>query len=65
MEMKRSAVQTMIIRSVDGEEKVKTTKRINVKSYEDKFGDEEVDIVSKKDETAEETTSAEKNLRKL
>ena len=51
---------TRIIRSVDGEEKVKTTKRINVKSYEDKFGDEEVDIVSKKDETAEETTSAEK-----
>ncbi len=50
---------TRIIRSVDGEEKVKTTKRINVKSYEDKFGDEEVDIVSKKDETAEETTSAE------
>ena len=51
---------TRIIRSVDGEEKVKTTKRINVKSYEDKFGDEEVDIVSKKDETAEKTTSAEK-----
>jgi hypothetical protein len=51
---------TRIIRSVDGEEKVKTTKRINVKSYEDKFGDEEVDIVSKKDETAEETASDEK-----
>lgn len=50
---------TRIIRSVDGEEKVKTTKRINVKSYEDKFGDEEVDIVSKKDETVEETTAAE------
>ncbi len=54
---------TRIIRSVDGEEKVKTTKRINVKSYEDKFGDEEVDIVSKKDETAEETTSAEKKYQ--
>lgn len=50
---------TRIIRSVDGEEKVKTTKRINVKSYEDKFGDEEVDIVSKKDETVEETTASE------
>ena len=50
---------TRIIRSVDGEEKVKTTKRINVKSYEDKFGDEEVDIISKKDETIEETTAAE------
>lgn len=50
---------TRIIRSVDGEEKVKTTKRINVKSYEDKFGDEEVDIVSKKVETVEETTAAE------
>ena len=50
---------TRIIRSVDGEEKVKTTKRINVKSYEDKFGDEEVDIVSKKDGTVEETTAAE------
>lgn len=50
---------TRIIRSVDGEEKVKTTKRINVKSYEDKFGDEEVDIVSKKDETVEKTTAAE------
>ena len=50
---------TRIIRSVDGEEKVKTTKRINVKSYEDKFGDEEVDIVSKKDETVKETTAAE------
>lgn len=50
---------TRIIRSVDGEEKVKTTKRINVKSYEDKFGDEEVDIVSKKDETVEETTATE------
>ena len=50
---------TRIIRSVDGEEKVKTTKRINVKSYEDKFGDEEVDIVSKKDETVEKTTASE------
>ena len=50
---------TRIIRSVDGEEKVKTTKRINVKSYEDKFGDEEVAIVSKKDETVEETTASE------
>ena len=49
---------TRIIRSVDGEEKVKTTKRINVKSYEDKFGDEEVDIVSKKDEAVEETTAS-------
>lgn len=34
-------------------------RQLNVKSYEDKFGDEEVDIVSKKDETVEETTAAE------
>ncbi len=54
---------TRIIRSEDGEEKVKTTKRINVKSYEDKFGDEEVDIISKKDETVEETTAVEEKTQ--
>ncbi len=54
---------TRIIRFVDGEEKVKTTKRINVKSYEDKFGDEEVNIVSRKDETVEETTAAEEKTQ--
>ena len=42
---------TKIIRTVDGEEKVKSTKRITVKSYEDKFGEEESNIISKPEET--------------
>lgn len=42
---------TKIIRTVDGEEKAKSTKRITVKSYEDKFGDEESNIISKPEET--------------
>lgn len=42
---------TKIIRTVDGEEKVKSTKRITVKSYEDKFGEEESNIISKSEET--------------
>ena len=42
---------TKIIRTVDGEEKVKSTKRIIVKSYEDKFGEEESNIISKPEET--------------
>ena len=46
---------TKIIRTVDGEEKVKSTKRITVKSYEDKFGEEESNIISKPEETPAET----------
>lgn len=42
---------TKIIRTEDGEEKAKSTKRITVKSYEDKFGDEESNIISKPEET--------------
>ena len=42
---------TKIIHTVDGEEKVKSTKRITVKSYEDKFGEEESNIISKPEET--------------
>ena len=42
---------TKIIRTVDGKEKVKSTKRITVKSYEDKFGEEESNIISKPEET--------------
>lgn len=38
---------TKIIRTEDGEEKAKSTKRITVKSYEDKFGDEESNIISR------------------
>ena len=46
---------TKIIRTVDGEEKVKSTKRITVKSYEDKFGEEESNIISRPEETPAET----------
>lgn len=45
---------TEIIRMVDGEEKIKKTKRVNVRSFEDAFGDEEVNIISK---PVEETTA--------
>ncbi|MCD7995213.1 MAG: doubled motif LPXTG anchor domain-containing protein [Clostridia bacterium] len=42
-----------ITRMDDGVEKVKKTKRVTIRSYEDAFGDEEVDIISKpaQDET--------------
>lgn len=44
---------TEITRMDDGVEKVKKTKRVTIRSYEDAFGDEEVDIISKpaQDET--------------
>lgn len=46
---------TEIIRMDDGVEKVKKTKRVTIRSYEDAFGDEEVDILSK---PAQEETAA-------
>ncbi|MGN0372639.1 MAG: doubled motif LPXTG anchor domain-containing protein, partial [Enterocloster sp.] len=42
---------TSILRMEDGEEKVKRTKRITVKAFEDAFGDEEIEIISKPAET--------------
>lgn len=51
---------TTITRNENGKEKAKTTKRITVKSYEDKFGDEERNIISKPVEVAPvETAPAE------
>ena len=46
---------TEITRMDDGVEKVKKTKRVTIRSYEDAFGDEEVDIISK---PAQEETEA-------
>ena len=43
---------TTVTRTENGKEKEKTTKRITIKSYEDKFGDEERNIISKPAETA-------------
>ena len=43
---------TTVTRTENGKEKEKTTKRITIKSYEDKFGDEERNIISKPVETA-------------
>ena len=43
---------TTVTRTENGKEKGKTTKRITIKSYEDKFGDEERNIISKPAETA-------------
>lgn len=54
---------TEITRMDDGVEKVKKTKRVTIRSYEDAFGDEEVDIISKpvqeETEASESETSAE------
>ena len=36
---------TNITRTVDGEEKVKKTKSVTIRSYESAFGDEEVNII--------------------
>lgn len=38
---------TEITRMDDGAEKVKKTKRVTIRSYEDAFGDEEIDLISK------------------
>lgn len=46
---------TEITRMDDGVEKVKKTKRVTIRSYEDAFGDEEVDLISK---PAQEETKA-------
>ena len=43
---------TTVTRTENEKEKEKTTKRITIKSYEDKFGDEERNIISKPVETA-------------
>lgn len=43
---------TTVTRTENGKEKEKTTKRITIKSYEDKFGDEERNLISKPAETA-------------
>ena len=43
---------TTVTRTENGKEKEKTAKRITIKSYEDKFGDEERNIISKPAETA-------------
>ena len=54
---------TTITRTENGKEKEKTTKRIAVKSYEDKFGEEERNIISKPAEpTQVGNASEEKSL---
>lgn len=62
---------TEITRMDDGAEKVKKTKRVTIRSYEDAFGDEEIDIISKPaqeeteasgSETAAESSSEETTL---
>ena len=58
---------TEITRMDDGVEKVKKTKRVTIRSYEDAFGDEEVDTISKpaQEETeASESETAAKTRRK-
>lgn len=49
---------TEISRMDEGQEKVKKTKRVTIRSYEDAFGDEEVDIISRpaQETQTEETT---------
>lgn len=44
---------TEITRIEDGQEKVKKTKRVTIRSYEDAFGDEEVNLISKPAEDTE------------
>lgn len=66
---------TEITRMDDGEERVKKTKRVTVKSYEAVYGDEEVNLISKPVEipvpeetqgpAAEETTAPEENTEPL
>ncbi|MEY8336564.1 doubled motif LPXTG anchor domain-containing protein [Lachnospiraceae bacterium 62-35] len=55
---------TSILRTEKGKERVKRTRRVTVKAFEDAFGDEEIEVFTKPAVTEEKTESKEENENK-